>query len=82
MKIKNPLSFTFNEDCVLGMKKYSDSYFDYAIVDIEYGIGASKPTKKPNYVAQKNGSKNYINNNNYEHTEWDFVKSSLGVKKT
>ena len=50
-------SLAFNIDCIPGMKNYPDLYFDFAIVDIEYGIGASKPTSKPDFVKQKNGNK-------------------------
>jgi site-specific DNA-methyltransferase (adenine-specific) len=32
------LSETFNRDCVEAMKKYSDNYFDLAVVDPPYGI--------------------------------------------
>lgn len=32
----------FNEDCMTGMARYPDKYFDLAIVDPPYGIGANK----------------------------------------
>lgn len=32
----------FNEDCMIGMARYHDKYFDLAIVDPEYGIGEGK----------------------------------------
>lgn len=32
-------SIVFNEDCVQGMKRYPDKYFDLAVVDPPYGIG-------------------------------------------
>lgn len=37
----NPLvmgSTVFNEDCLTGMKRYPDNYFDLAVVDPPYGI--------------------------------------------
>lgn len=34
----------FNEDCMEVMKRYPDNYFDLAIVDPPYGIGANKMT--------------------------------------
>ena len=40
----------FNEDCMAGMARYPDKYFDLAIVDPPYGIG-------------ENGSKNHSRNN-------------------
>jgi len=33
-----PLSETYNEDCIAGMKRYPDKYFDLAVVDPPYGI--------------------------------------------
>jgi site-specific DNA-methyltransferase (adenine-specific) len=35
-------SIVYNEDCIAGMKRYPDKYFDLAIVDPPYGIGANK----------------------------------------
>ena len=34
-----PISEVFNEDCMVGMARYPDKYFDLAIVDPPYGIG-------------------------------------------
>jgi len=31
-------SMVFNEDCMIGMKRYPDKYFDLAVVDPPYGI--------------------------------------------
>jgi site-specific DNA-methyltransferase (adenine-specific) len=39
MKAKSEV---FNMDCIEGMKQYPDNYFELAIVDPPYGIGASK----------------------------------------
>ena len=35
-------SVVYNEDCVDGLKRFSENYFDLAIVDPPYGIGADK----------------------------------------
>jgi site-specific DNA-methyltransferase (adenine-specific) len=35
------LSEVFLEDCMVGMKRYPDKYFDLAIVDPPYGIGVN-----------------------------------------
>lgn len=32
-------SEVFNEDCMIGMRRYPDKYFDLAIVDPPYGGG-------------------------------------------
>ena len=36
-----PFSEVFNEDCIQVMKRYSDKFFDLAVVDVPYGIGES-----------------------------------------
>jgi site-specific DNA-methyltransferase (adenine-specific) len=50
-------SIVFNEDCIEGMKRYPDKYFDLAVVDPPYGIGASEMTmgsgKKKKYQKGK-----------------------------
>ena len=33
-------SIVYNQDCMIGMSRYPDKYFDLAIVDPEYGIDA------------------------------------------
>lgn len=40
MKLTSKIDL-FNEDCMLGMKNYPDKYFDLAVCDPPYGIGAS-----------------------------------------
>lgn len=34
-----PINQVYNEDCMIGMSRYPDKYFDLAIVDPPYGIG-------------------------------------------
>ena len=73
---KDIISEVYNMDCVAGMREYTDKYFDLAIVDIEYGIGASKPSLKQNTIVQKNGSVLNVKQSNYEQKDWDFKKST------
>ena len=75
MKNINPVSIVMNKCCIEGMKDFDDNFFDWAVVDLEYCIGASKPSKKPNKVKQKNGSEILIKNPNYKHSDWDLKKS-------
>lgn len=35
---KVPISEVFNNDCMEGMKRYPDKFFDLAVVDVPYGI--------------------------------------------
>lgn len=58
------------------MSRYPDNYFDLAIVDLEYCIGASKPSKKPHTVKQKNGNVLNVKQRNYAPKDWDMKKSS------
>lgn len=37
-----PHSVVYNEDCVEGMKRFPDNYFDLAVTDPPYGIGYSE----------------------------------------
>lgn len=34
-----PISNVYNEDCMIGMKRFEDKFFDLAIVDPDYGLG-------------------------------------------
>lgn len=70
------ISEVYNIDCVEYMKTIEDNFFDWAICDIEYGIGASKPSKKPHTVKQINGNILNVKQNNYKHSDWDFKKST------
>lgn len=64
-------SNAFNEDNMIGMARYPDKFFDLAMVDPEYGIGADNPSKKPNTVIQENGSILFVKQANYNHKRWD-----------
>jgi site-specific DNA-methyltransferase (adenine-specific) len=57
-----PSSVVFLEDCVQGLKRFSDNYFDLAIVDPPYGIDWMQQIQNPNTKA---------NWKQYENKEWD-----------
>lgn len=59
------------EDNMELMGRYPDNYFELAICDPEYGIGASKPSKKPHKIKQKNGTILSVEQKNYVHKDWD-----------
>jgi site-specific DNA-methyltransferase (adenine-specific) len=75
MKITDKITIT-NEDNMELMARYPDKYFDLAIVDLEFCIGASKPSVKPNIVKQKNGKTLSVKAPNYIGKDWDFQMSS------
>jgi site-specific DNA-methyltransferase (adenine-specific) len=56
-----PFSIVFNEDCVQGLKRFADNYFDLAIVDPPYGIGAGEKS------FQSGTRKSY----NHTDKDWD-----------
>ena len=58
-------SLVFNEDCIAGMKRYPDKYFDLAIVDPPYGIGDK-------FKGGKTGKMNF---NEIVNKDWDKVPS-------
>lgn len=60
-------------DCLEAMRAMPDNSYDLAIVDPPYGIGASKVTKKPHNIKQKNGSRLQVKNNNYKPKDWDAL---------
>lgn len=47
-------SEVYNEDCIIGMKRYPDKYFDLAVVDPPYGI---KRFEKPSGTTRFKSSK-------------------------
>lgn len=62
MQITDKITIT-NEDNMLLMARYPDNYFDLAIVDPPYGIGADK--------AQNNGGERF-GYKKYKDSDWDF----------
>lgn len=61
MKVTDKITIT-NEDNMELMKRYPDNYFDLAIVDPPYGIGADK--------AQNNGGEKF-GYKKYKDSDWD-----------
>ena len=66
-----PLSEVYLEDCVTALKRFNDKYFDLAIVDPPYGIGAGKrvgTTYKEGVLRNKKG---FGNTKLYTAKNWD-----------
>ena len=57
----------YNMDCMEGMKQFPDKYFDLAIVDPPYGIGASEK----NSTNKKQSRKSATNSTDYGNQRWD-----------
>ena len=62
------ISEVTNEDCMEGMARYPDKYFDLAIVDPPYGIGESKKQRNNNKSEKWKNPKNEIK---YTKKNWD-----------
>jgi site-specific DNA-methyltransferase (adenine-specific) len=62
-------SEVFNMDCVEAMKSYPDNYFELAIVDPPYGIGADIKNNGKNSDRHEKTSLAKINT--YKKTNWD-----------
>lgn len=66
------ISEVYNMNCMIGMAKYPDKYFDLAIVDPPYGIGADLNQNK---LANKKGFvKGAGTYKQYKKTNWDSEK--------
>ena len=63
-------SVVYNEDCVEGLKRFSDNHFDLAIVDPPYGIDWMQQIQNPNPKA---------NWKQYENKEWDKQTPTLPI---
>ena len=57
----------YNMDCMDGMKEFPDGYFDLAIVDPPYGLHEHGGKNRNTYVKQKNGTKTYVKDGQYEN---------------
>jgi len=59
-------SAVFNEDCIEGMKRYPDKYFDLAVIDPPYGLGIdgqklNNKNKNPKYNRKAHDFKGWDN---------------------
>ena len=63
------MSVVFNEDCMQGMKRYADKYFDLAVVDPPYGIGMDNSQKRTK-PSRPNSYKHYPEFR-YHKSDWD-----------
>jgi site-specific DNA-methyltransferase (adenine-specific) len=71
-----------NEDNMELMSRYEDNYFDLAIVDPPYGIGASSDSRVGGaYTVNMGGVKKKVKANTYTPKEWDFIKPSAEYYK-
>jgi len=73
----------YNEDCMVGMARYPDKYFDLAIVDPPYGVGnvTYMPRERKNafggYIDTYNITVATLNNNQRASQKTDVVHAQL-----
>ena len=53
------------------MKDIPDNFYQWGVVDPNYGLNADKPSKKPNKAKQKNGAILDVKSPIYKHKDWD-----------
>ena len=61
------ISEVYNEDCMIGMARYPDKYFDLAIVDPPYGIGVDGAI----HIRKPDRPSTWDMVEKYERKEWD-----------
>lgn len=60
-------SIVYNEDCMIGMAKYPDKYFDLAVVDPPYGLDLANM----NMGVGKSKKSSRIENRKWKPKDWD-----------
>ena len=61
MIVTERISEVHNEDCMVGMARYPDKWFDLAVVDVPYGINESSRNVVSRHHSQKK----------YKRSDWD-----------
>ena len=63
----------FNEDCMIGMARYPDKYFDLAIVDPPYGIGCMSMNYTTSGAVRTFGHSAAKRRDYRKQSEWDIA---------
>lgn len=61
----------FNMDCMDGMKKFPDNFFDIAVCDPQYGLKQELVKDRGSYAKQRNGSRIWVDSEEYDMQDWD-----------
>lgn len=72
------VSEVFNEDCMIGMSRYPDKFFDLAIVDPNYGRKEHGGKDRSGMAVQKNGTRIRVIGGNYSKKDWDNEPAGEG----
>jgi len=65
------VSEVFNEDCLEGMLRYPNKFFDLAILDPPYGRGEHGGKNRGSLVKQINGNRTFVDGGKYSLKAWD-----------
>ena len=66
------VSEIFNEDCMVGMARYPDKFFDLAVVDPPYGLGDEKLTQGGTWASKyKKGDAAWDVKPNSSYRDWE-----------
>ena len=66
-----PVSEVYNENCLLGMLRYPNKFFDLAILDPPYGRGEHGGKNRGSLVKQANGTRTFVAGGKYSLKQWD-----------
>lgn len=69
-------SVAYNMDCMEALKSMPDKLFDLAICDPPYGRKEHGGKCRSGYVLQKNGTRIFVSDGNYEKKSWDMEPPS------
>lgn len=58
-------------DCMDYLPQFPDKYFDIAVCDPPYALGEHGGRNRSKYVVQKNGSKIFVSDGQYQNRGWD-----------
>ena len=67
----------YNEDCMVGMARYPDKYFELAIVDPPYGIGINSSGRLGHYGGKNKTWDSNIPNNKYFEELFRISKNQI-----
>lgn len=76
-----PFNTAYNGDLLDYTRELPDKCIPWVLTDPNYGIKEHGGTNRSHYVKQKNGSKLYVTDGNYEKKSWDNEAISEEVLK-
>ena len=75
------ISEVYNEDCMIGMARYPDKYFDLAVVDPPYGIGEDGSSNKTRGLLARSKDYKPFSGNDSEPPSMEYFDELIRVSK-